>query len=82
MYLQFQWTIEHRPKSDKGSFTTGLPVHSREDSVTSTYVIVSLIVVAVFQLYKTFSPLFLFTDDLKSSHRLSISPGLMDRLQT
>jgi hypothetical protein len=48
MHLQFERTVEHRPKLDKGSITTDLPVHSGEDSVTSGYVIVSLIVLADF----------------------------------
>jgi amino acid permease len=51
VHLQFEHAIEHRPKSDKGSFTTDLPVHSREDLTTSAYMIVSLIVIAIFQLY-------------------------------
>jgi hypothetical protein len=50
MHLQFERVVEHKPKSDKESFTTDLPVHLGEDSTTCAYVIVSLIVVAIFQL--------------------------------
>jgi hypothetical protein len=52
MHLQFEPTVEHKPKSDKGSFTTDLHVHLGEASITLAYVIVSLIVGAVFN-YKT-----------------------------
>jgi hypothetical protein len=53
MHLQFECTVQHIPKLDKGSFTMKLHVHSGEDSVKFTYVIISLILVALFQIENT-----------------------------